>query len=231
MGTDDACLFVEEIYQGTASREDAQAFIERNRSCFLKNDYHACVIRNYANSLKPTDESRPSEEELHQVARECNGLKSTDTVFKRLQDFYDPKKSSCQCQYCIRNNECMASGCTKKTLDSATSRNSTSFRCTPGGHLCSKHGLLINVNRKTCATLHTLVLKDGRIVQNVWRSQSGVVARKRCRSNEDSIERFNIRRKKVAQLEKYIKRLNLESMSADDGINKVIAFLANPKQS
>ena len=149
------------------------------------------------------------------------------TVFKRLKRFYDPTIAVSKCRYCTLNNECMAFGCTRTSLSSATRRNSTSFRCTPGVHLCSAHGLRVNVNRKSCSTLQTLLLKDGRTIQNVWRTQSGDVARKHQMSLEDTDERFAKRRRSGLRLQKYVRNLRLEQVNAIDGINQILNYLSS----
>ena len=165
---------VTQLFRRQLTRSEAQQIVN-SVPAEERKGYFYTVLTNFASSTPPNLSSVPTADEIEDAATRCSGLKFYEVVKKRLTRFYDPERTLTKCMYCACNEVCMARGCNARPLDSATERFSTSHRCTPGLHLCSKHGQAYNVNRTTCSTVSTLLLDDGRTVRNVWATESGAV--------------------------------------------------------
>lgn len=221
---------VDRVFQRQLTRTDARRVLDgvpdKDRS-----GYFFTVLTNFAASTPPDQSEVPTTEEIEDAAERCSGYKSYEVVKKRLTRFFDPERTLTKCLYCACNNVCMARGCNARPLDSSTERFSTMHRCTPGVHLCSKHGQAINVNRKTCSTVSTLLLDDGRTIRNVWASQPGHVTRKRHLRHEDTKERYKQRRTEATtRLNKYVQHLGIGDLNAKEGMDVMIEFLTNQLQ-
>jgi len=213
--------FVERVFNGGASRRDAREYADAHS---LKG-YVRNIVTNFASSTPPTDRNRPSAETIAAAARRCAGDKSYAAVVNRLTCFFDPRRSKCGCPYCVANDVCMAIGCARHPIGTATALHSATFRCTPGLHLCGKHGLGVNVNRRTCSTNHTLVLKDNRTRRNVWLEETSHVSRKCSPALEDTRASCRKRLLAVNRLKVYGKRMRLEEVPAGEAIAQVLACL------